>query len=125
MSNVVGAGGNENTILNYVENRVQNEEKLNLWTNATRNILDVEDVVGIVKLLIQGEEKNKLLNVANLSSYKITEIVSQIEEYLKKRLLLISKIKASQLKLIFQMQKRKLSRFLPKKNKLIIISPGY
>lgn len=125
MSNVVGAGGNENTILNYLENRVQNEEKLNLWTNATRNILDVEDVVGIVKLLIQGEEKNKLLNVANLSSYKITEIVSQIEEYLKKRLLLISKIKASQLKLIFQMQKRKLSRFLPKKNKLIIISPGY
>lgn len=125
MSNVVGAGGNENTILNYLENRVQNEEKLNLWTNATRNILDVEDVVGIVKLLIQGEEKNKLLNVANLSSYKITEIVSQIEEYLKKRLLLISKIKASQLKLIFQMQKRKLSRFLPKKNKLMIISPGY
>lgn len=85
LSNIVGRGGNENTIFNYLINTIKSGSKLNLWKNATRNILGVDDMVKIVGELVNNNTKNTTINVANLNSYTMESIVNRIENFLSKK----------------------------------------
>lgn len=84
LPNVVGAGGNEHTVLNYLVNSIKQEAEINLWQNATRNILDVEDVFCIVKSILTKPMRNKILNIANSNDFLVSEIVKQIEFFFGK-----------------------------------------
>ena len=81
VSNLVGSSGNPNTVLNFFVYHIRNQINFDLWTNASRNLLDIDDMYKIVDGILQrGSHANDVINIANPSSYKVTEIVAAIEE---------------------------------------------
>jgi nucleoside-diphosphate-sugar epimerase len=80
-SNVVGRSDNPNTVLNFFVYHIRNQINFDLWTNASRNLLDIDDMYKIVDHILQeGLYINDTTNVANPASYRVSEIVAAIEQ---------------------------------------------
>lgn len=78
---VAGKTPNPHTLLNYLYARVARSERFAVWKNAKRNIIDIIDVVEIVRKLLDDPLLRGIkVNVANSRSYPITEIVSVMEK---------------------------------------------
>lgn len=84
ISNAVGKGGNPNLLMNYLYRQIINESELVIHKNATRNLIDVEDVKNITLNYLENNDFNKIVNVAYMHNYFIDEIVSALEENLCK-----------------------------------------
>lgn len=84
VSNAVGKGGNQNTLINYLIESIKNETQIKIHTHATRNLIDVADIVKIVIELIDTQQINQLVNVAYLYNYTILEILTHIQEHLQR-----------------------------------------
>lgn len=83
---VAGITPNPHTLLNYLYAKIARSEAFSLWKNAKRNIIDVDDVAAISRQLIANDmTRNITLNVANSTSYSMTEIVSTMENTVGKR----------------------------------------
>jgi len=81
VSNLVGRSNNPNTVLNFFVYHIRNQINFDLWSNASRNLLDIDDMYSIVDYILRGElHTNAVTNIANPSSYKVTEIVAAIEK---------------------------------------------
>lgn len=85
VSQVVGNGGNNHTIMNYLVSNVSNAISFDLWKSAERNIIDIEDVKYVVDQLLQQDVKNKIINIAMRENIKVIELVKLIEHYLNKK----------------------------------------
>lgn len=85
VSNAVGNGGNQNTLINYLINSIQNYNEINVHMDATRNQIDVSDVVQIVLKLIDSNKLNKIVNIAYVSNYSVLEIIKNVEDFLGKK----------------------------------------
>ena len=82
---VVGRTENPHTLLNYLYSRIIRSESFNLWVNAKRNIIDVQDVALICEEIINSKNKfADTINVANPRDYKVTEIIEAFEVVLGK-----------------------------------------
>lgn len=81
LSNAVGKGGNPNLLINYMVRSVKNGETINVHTQATRNLIDTEDIRNIVIELIEKKDFNKIINVAYPENYSIIEILQIIEKF--------------------------------------------
>ena len=83
---VAGKSNNPNTLLNFLYSKILCCESFDLWSNASRNIIDVGDVLNISKQLIAGSShRNTTINIANPINYPIIKIVTTIEELVGKR----------------------------------------
>lgn len=82
VSNAVGMGGNQNTLINFLVNSIKNQTNIAAHINATRNLIDVQDVVQIVLNLIKSKQLNRIVNVAYLSDYPVVQIISIVEKHL-------------------------------------------
>jgi nucleoside-diphosphate-sugar epimerase len=82
VSNVVGYGGNKNTVINYFYNGIKQNIAFTLWEHAERNIIDVSDLVFVTKTLLENKIENKIINVANPNSIRVSEIVQSIEKFI-------------------------------------------
>lgn len=82
VSNAVGKGGNQNTLINYLIRAIQNQNEIKVHIDATRNQIDVFDVAQIVLNLIDSDQLNKIVNVAYVSNYSVLEIIRIVEEFL-------------------------------------------
>jgi len=82
---VVGKNSNTNTLVNFFFNKITKKEKFDLWTNATRSIIDIEDVVKILIdfLSKKSEHKNEIINIANPEKISATHIVNVFENFIK------------------------------------------
>ncbi|SMC61286.1 NAD-dependent epimerase/dehydratase family protein [Moheibacter sediminis] len=85
VSNAVGKGGNQNTLINYLINSIQNQVEIKVHIDATRNQIDVYDVTQIILGLIDSNKLNKIVNVAYVNNYPILEIITIVEEFLGKK----------------------------------------
>ena len=85
ISNAVGKGGNPNLLMNYLYNQIINEKDLIVHENATRNLIDVEDVKNITLKYIHLNSINKIINVAYKENFYIPEIIESFEELLGKK----------------------------------------
>lgn len=85
VSNVVGDMGNPNTIMNYLHNAIKKGLKIEVWSQAERNIIDKDDCLYIVQELLKKNEKNKTINIAWRESFLVTDIIKQIELFLRKK----------------------------------------
>jgi len=86
VSNLVGRSENRNTILNFYVYHILNGINFDLWTNATRNLIDIDDMYRIVDhILKKSIDQSKIINVANEESYSTEEIISAIETFLDTR----------------------------------------
>ena len=83
---VAGETSNPNTLLNFLHTRIARSEAFELWINAKRNIIDVDDVAIIAKQLIADNSvRNRTLNIANTVNYHMAEIVTVMEQVVGKR----------------------------------------
>ena len=88
LPSVVGKGGSKNTIINFLINKIKDNQKIELWKNATRNIIDIEDVYKIVSYIIKKRIfNNATVNIAYSENNKILDIVKSIEKIFDKKAL--------------------------------------
>ncbi len=83
VSNVAGRSTNPNTLLNYFHYHINNGINFDLWMNACRNIIDIDDVYFIAHQLMKNNPPSpEPINIASPFSYPVKEIVLAIESFL-------------------------------------------
>lgn len=83
---VAGKTPNPHTLLNYLYARIVRGERIYVWENARRNIIDVDDVVSLSNVFIDDpRSRGIILNIANPYTYTMMEIVNAFENVLKKK----------------------------------------
>lgn len=83
---VAGKTSNPHTLLNNLYAKILHGQKFVIWKNATRNILDIHDIVSIVEKIIENPSFRKLtVNIANPKSTPIGELVSLMEKVVEKK----------------------------------------
>jgi nucleoside-diphosphate-sugar epimerase len=86
LSQVLGHGGNPNTIINSIRNKILNDETINIYAKSTRNIISSDDIKNIISLLITADRfSNKTINVASPWDMPIADIVSLLAKHLQKK----------------------------------------
>ncbi len=81
VSNLVGVTKNKNTVLNYFFEQFKTGKHFQLWANAMRNLIDIDDMKLIVDSVISDPVlKNKIINIANPISNNVKDIVKAIED---------------------------------------------
>ncbi|RLZ12707.1 NAD-dependent epimerase/dehydratase family protein [Faecalibacter macacae] len=80
VSCAVGNGGNPNLLMNYLINKFRKSLPIVIHKNASRNLIDVEDVRNITLKYIDNLVYNQIVNVAYVENFQITEIIDNIEE---------------------------------------------
>lgn len=85
LSQVVGKARENGTLINFLYQKIKNEESFDLWTLAKRNLIDVEDIVEIVSVIIQeAQSYGKIYDIANEKNISIIDLVTILEKVLKK-----------------------------------------
>ena len=88
ISNLVGEGGNPMNIFNFFFNQIVSGNRFKLWANSRRNLIMEKDFVRILNYILDNElpEKlNKILNIVNIHSYSVMDIVTAIERHIDKK----------------------------------------
>jgi len=86
VSNLVGRSNNKNTVLNFFFDKIKNNLPFNVWVNASRNLIDVDDMYNVVNYIIKNKLRtNQITNIANTFSFQPLEIVENIEFFLQKK----------------------------------------
>lgn len=82
---VVGYTKNNNTLTNFIYNKIRLDQTFDLWKYATRNLIDIDDVVKIISFMINKNiGYNTIINVAASSSTSILTIVKHFEQIMNK-----------------------------------------
>jgi hypothetical protein len=84
LSNIVGTGGNRSNIFNYIVDSVENEKNIDVWKNASRSIISVDDMKSILLMALEAGEKNKVITIANEYSYSLPDLIKRIELHFDK-----------------------------------------
>ncbi len=83
VSNLAGKSGNPNTVLNFIFYHVQHGINFDLWSNACRNILDIDNAYGVMDHILKNDLfLNQVINIANPTHYRVKDIVMAIERFL-------------------------------------------
>ncbi len=83
ISNLAGKSTNPNTLLNFFFNHVKNGVNFDLWTNACRNIIDVDDAYLIIDHILKNNLfPNQVINIANPANNPVKTIITAIETFL-------------------------------------------
>jgi nucleoside-diphosphate-sugar epimerase len=83
LPNIVGVGGNPNTMFNYFKETINNNEQITILKNAYRNIIDVDDVSCFINNL--DDKHPKIINFIHPISYNVIDIVKKIQISLNKK----------------------------------------
>ena len=83
LTNPVGKTNNNNTLVNFFIKNILEKTEFEIWQNATRNIIDIDDMYLICNEIIQQKLFiNQTINIANLKNYPVPFIVETIEKHL-------------------------------------------
>jgi nucleoside-diphosphate-sugar epimerase len=83
ISNLAGQSSNPNTVLNFFINHIKNGVNFDLWTNACRNIIDIDHVYLVIDLILKNDLfPNQVINIANPVNYPVKKIITAIETFL-------------------------------------------
>lgn len=82
---VVGYTDNPYTLVNYLRQHIVDCMPFEVWANAERNLIDIDDVVAIVTAMAQDPRQPRLVNVAGLHSTPMPEIVRLLEDRLGRK----------------------------------------
>ncbi len=86
VSNLAGRSSNPNTLLNYFFNHVKSGTNFDLWTNACRNLIDIDDAYLIIDHILKNNLfPNRIINIANPENHPVRKIISAIESFLNIR----------------------------------------
>ncbi len=80
---LAGTTPNPHTLLNYLYARIVRSERFAIWSGASRNIIDVDDVARIVVSLVTEENAcGETINIANSIGASMFDIVGALEAVL-------------------------------------------
>ena len=83
---VVGHTPNPNTLTNYLHGKVASGAPFEVWGRARRNLIDVDDVVCIVRhLLVDGWAEGQTIEVASPFYSSIPELIRIFEAVLARK----------------------------------------
>lgn len=83
---VVGINDNRNTLLNYLFFKIQDNAHFDIWANAGRRLIGIDDAVSIVTNIVNNNAHlNSTFNVAALVQYSVLDVVGAIEKFLNKK----------------------------------------
>lgn len=80
VGNVVGSGGNSNTLFNFLVNKIKNKADFKLYKKAKRPLIDVEDISAYFKT-DKDRSINTIVDISYPYQYSLSEIVAEIEIY--------------------------------------------
>jgi len=80
---VIGNGGNKNTLINFLVNRIKNDEEINVYDGVKRSLIDVEDLKNIVDYLLK-QRNYGLHSLNHIELISIERLVILISKKLKK-----------------------------------------
>lgn len=81
---VVGFSQNRNTITNFLYYSIIHKFPFEIWKNACRRIIDVEDIAKIaIKIIGEKQHINKIINITTDKKTEIVDLVSIFEKYSK------------------------------------------
>lgn len=84
VSNLVGETTNNKTVFNFFKDHVKSGKHFYLWVNAYRNLIDSDDFYKIAQYAIEhAEYHNRIVNIANATSYKVSDIIKELENFYK------------------------------------------
>ncbi len=90
LSNPVGHTHNQHTVVNFLYTNILHEKPFELWMNAGRNILDIDDVFLIARKIIdENLFTNSIVNIAHPCNYTLPQIVAVLEKILNKKAMAI------------------------------------
>jgi len=84
IGNLIGKGGNPNTLFNFFKNKILQNDSFEIHTEARRLILGMEDLSSFIGGL-QSKKQNKILNFSYPYYYKPKDIVSALEAEIGKK----------------------------------------
>jgi len=83
---VVGKTTNKNTLFSFLVDKTTHNQPFDVWTKATRNLIDVDDVDRIINYILSHNIfRNEITNIASLHNTSILELVTRIETYMGKK----------------------------------------
>ncbi|WP_457747916.1 NAD-dependent epimerase/dehydratase family protein [Sulfurimonas sp.] len=83
---VVGVGGNKNTLINFLIEKIKNHDEFELWEGTQKNIIDIDDVHYICTYVIENTKfLNSICNVVNTEYISISKLVKIIEKQLDEK----------------------------------------
>lgn len=84
IGNIVGNGGNPNTLFNFLKTQIVNNNEFALHLKARRLLLDIEDISKFVESHCM-ETDNKIINFSYPYYYDLKEIINAIEKKTHKK----------------------------------------
>ncbi len=82
---IIGKSKNKNTLVNYFYFNIKNNKPLVLIKNFKRNVLDIDDILKLLKIIIYSKKtKNKVIILSNKYSVQPIDIVKIFEKKLNK-----------------------------------------
>jgi nucleoside-diphosphate-sugar epimerase len=83
---VVGRSNNPATLVNFLVQRILSGSEFELWVDARRNLIDVEDVVKVVGHILEtGSIRNDTVEIASPFNLRAEDLVHIVERILGKR----------------------------------------
>jgi len=85
-SQIVGRNSCNTSIINYFIDAIVNDREFNLWKNAGRNLIDIDDIYAIADYLITNRTfMNKSINLANPYNMSVFDILKTVELFFDKK----------------------------------------
>ena len=74
---LIGELGNDNNLINYLVSKIRDNKEFNIYKNSKRSIIDIKDVVNLVKYCI-GKIKCETLYINGIEIISIVDLVDKI-----------------------------------------------
>lgn len=83
---VVGRSAEDQTLLNHFVSSVLKNQSLEIWENAYRNVIDVDDLFFIADEILREQKfRNETINIGNTENVSVREILKCVERFLDKK----------------------------------------
>lgn len=82
---IIGYSKNKYTLINYFYHNIRNFKKFNVYINAKRNLVNIDDAVKLTLYFLKFNSTSKEINIANLIYLSPLKIINILENFLKKK----------------------------------------
>jgi glycosyltransferase involved in cell wall biosynthesis len=73
----------DSSLISYLVSSIANQKHFELWKNAKKNVIDIDDVHAIVGALLDNRKyTNKIINIASPQQISASDLVHHIENFL-------------------------------------------
>lgn len=83
IGNIIGKGGNPNTLINFLKAQIENQKEIQLHQKAKRFLVDIDDI----SLFLQYNScnQNTIINFSYPEAYAVQDILEAVEEQIQKK----------------------------------------